>query len=1510
MSLKINFELRNSTQSGVKASIVSKPSFSCDSMLSMSCLTETVSELNSTENNTHLCSRGLSPIEETSNVPVERCFLYNYKNQMITLCKRYQIPPFLVSRKCVHRLKSCNLCKAGIDKYLDYVCNFDKIKVNNNNINNNSCVKFLSSELLYLKDFLNVGLGNHCPCAWVLDFYPQLKGLNEGIVIYLLLRLEEFVQLEINLSNLMIDNSRTVSFARPCEFTVKRRGVIEKVNKRTFLSLKGRVERTKRGWVKLLPESLGSVGNVLSGLRKVVSILDILGSRSPDTTISAVDKAYDIFKLVLDSLCCYNSGGSLISVIRLLISTYEVFNNHNTIQAQSLDAVALSALSMLLPKHLLEIIKRMSVFTSAKLLDDPSYFSEVFTCVLEFLSVLVKDIPVFGPKLVSLLKCLPFSRSHLNLKLMQTSIAELKKDKTAILSSVYREKILRTYKAIEVDASMVEWSRRSLFVKNTIDDFKGLYKMVLSYGSVRRVEPICIAFEGPPGVFKSVLMNQLVDVFRQDPLKPKTVYSHSIRSVMDGKDFYDTYNNEDVFVMDDLGQQGISQFRNIINWVSEVKYPLECAEAKLKNTKFFNSELILFTTNQFQTLTNFSKDDCISNPAALFRRTKVFDFSNVKRFGDVLTGNININIFHEPSNSYRTLETIDCATGKTQILRKMRQNVNSWLDQNRQFNMLNDLSPEELHEIYAQGFDTIIEEETEEDTSPVLTPKDSSWIDNAIHIVTSMFTFDCLEAFMTKETLVRAGIGIVLFTVLGFLRDKFSASARMQIDPQVVSMKEMLSMLSTKPRCSASSVIMALQKNVKPMRITTDEETKYVLGLVSGHCIIFPSHYTDVTKVAVSVFTDATMTQMVWDQTEVNQIYRNNKEDLVVYISSRSIATPFKNISHLLSLEGVANLLVSPANVIDVSSIMVPSKDYTYSTLSALAKNPIVFNLEKSNNVSYELGGTGMCGSLICDPIRGLRGMHVAGLGTTLGVGVIWSKSTMVDLQRILKEDVDYIIDVEFKEKTHLVDPISGCYLESSVSTSVVSKTNLVPSPLYGHLPNFKYPPNFKAFGSDTIKVMGSKSLSPVKYIDSIDLKFAEDWLRSSVESFTDITLKEVILGNSELSGLNKKSSNGIGFPGPKNEYIDYAVGSLTPKGETEYLRISSDLEAGKCKISDHLWMECLKDEPRLLEKVNKPRSFRCCNVVLQVLTKEIFGSFVAQIQRDKWHNGVMIGMNPLTDFDRLFKRFSSCKLKWGGDFKSFDGGMLTQLQETLAKVVVSFYKGKYPKIASFILVNMAHTPVIMKDELILTSHSMPSGSFLTALVNSLINRMLTACWYSYVMRHNNFKYSVSSFVKHIIDSVYGDDKITAPTEHEDILHMMSMAAYFDHIGLGFTNSKKGPCLTPGEDWKDITFLKREFVFSPKFGKILCPLDPITMYSSLNWLDCNKDMAVVLNDKLGAFQREAHLHGPEIKKEMMKTLTDACEAAGIPLVVLPDHYLDSLIFENDFSYLDYSYLYV
>ena len=94
-----------------------------------------------------------------------------------------------------------------------------------------------------------------------------------------------------------------------------------------------------------------------------------------------------------------------------------------------------------------------------------------------------------------------------------------------------------------------------------------IVKYVKTFTVSSRTEPTCFVFEGPAGCRKSTVMNALVQVCRRDN---RSVYIHCVPSVDAGKDFYDDYENQDVFVMDDVGQQGLSQWRTIINFVPPV----------------------------------------------------------------------------------------------------------------------------------------------------------------------------------------------------------------------------------------------------------------------------------------------------------------------------------------------------------------------------------------------------------------------------------------------------------------------------------------------------------------------------------------------------------------------------------------------------------------------------------------------------------------------------------------------------------------------------------------------------------------------------------------------------------------------------------------------------------------------------------------------------------------------------------------------------------------------------
>jgi len=203
------------------------------------------------------------------------------------------------------------------------------------------------------------------------------------------------------------------------------------------------------------------------------------------------------------------------------------------------------------------------------------------------------------------------------------------RDQSTLHNPVFRNKVITTAKALKCNTGFLDWIRNNdnkhfIATWNAYND--QLYKMANTYTTSEREEPICIVLDGPPGCGKSVLLNKVVESLKA---LDHTVYTHTVPPVNTSKDFYDDYLNQDVFVMDDVGQQGKSQWRSIINFVSPVKYPLDCAQADKKNTKFFNSKILICTTNAFEHLCGFTAQDAISTPEALFRRVHLINVARI-----------------------------------------------------------------------------------------------------------------------------------------------------------------------------------------------------------------------------------------------------------------------------------------------------------------------------------------------------------------------------------------------------------------------------------------------------------------------------------------------------------------------------------------------------------------------------------------------------------------------------------------------------------------------------------------------------------------------------------------------------------------------------------------------------------------------------------------------------------------------------------------------------------------
>jgi len=351
---------------------------------------------------------------------------------------------------------------------------------------------------------------------------------------------------------------------------------------------------------------------------------------------------------------------------------------------------------------------------------------------------------------------------------------------------------------------------------------------------------------------------------------------------------------------------------------------------------------------------------------------------------------------------------------------------------------------------------------------------------------------------------------------------------------------------------------------------------------------------------------------------------------------------------------------------------------------------------------------------------------------------------------------------------------------------------------------------------------------------------------------------------------------------------------------------LENRINQGLVVLDDLVWTETLKDEIRNVEKKGVPRSFRVSRLHIQVLTKKYFGQMVEQIVTEKFSNEIMVGVNPYKDWNKIYNRLKLAKGVWAGDVGKWDGHMVCAVQLAIKDAILDKVLPEHRKICDFLLTTLPFCVVAIADNLYITNHSMPSGSFLTAILNSLVNRFYTAMWYFREYKKNKGKVpKIDEFFDTIVDYVYGDDKVNGTNNHEHFLNAITMRDFFRDIGLDLTTAKKTQITEPFEDLSTISFLKREFVYNQRIGRVVGCLDPRTIMSGISWYNTSRNNVNIMNDKLHVLQRELFLWGdiPIMRDSSgnllsrvaaLRVLEQKCEEANIDFKRLSDEYLIKL----------------
>jgi len=1155
-------------------------------------------------------------------------------------------------------------------------------------------------------------------------------------------------------------------------------------------------------------------------------------------------------------------GKRVDQIVCIFLSLYSLVDHF---QAQALDSWILAGLSTLFPPALNEVIKKASMFSNVKLLDDVVLVQQFLSAVNLFVVGLcdLLCVPQFlKDKVVVIMDVLSISSKHLTLSRVKDLLFKFDKNNKVVADYSFRTLCSTLSVDVQQNLDLLEWRRRSGSFDALMVRFDHLMKIVRAYDQTDRVEPNTFVFQGPPGVYKSVLMCKLIELLGWPS------YSHLVPSVDSGKDFYDSYNNEEVFFMDDVGQEGVSQWRTIMNMHSCVKMPLPCADAKLKDTKFFNSGTILLTTNRFTNLNGLVKSDCIDNLEALWRRGYVFDFSNVVR--NLNTGNLtgNLVFLHYDLKSKMFVNQFPKGFSKycnniNVSLSLNFDNINETMDSILVWMGSIVVAFKNIKEDYAKSL-ILVSDRRKELRDLVMNNTDryvdcfepqGLFCDNWLsEVVISYFTDFIREFFVSvsnifykyeKHLYIIFAIMLVLLVshlfVTSSLMDKGDAF-------------EGQSSIFSKNFSTVHNSIQCISKNVFHIDVMNDNGFKVEANcLISGRTILLPCHLVVGSEVTIRVYRNRKDNHILIDFTRVKVIFENSLRDICLLKLPKTYCTPFPNLSRFFTTKEFSSdktFLISCDGFVDIGTCKRFDKVKPYS----FSIGPVVKRFQlQPDYVSYDVQMIGLCGSIVFSPGRGFIGMHVAGNPLdNVGVSTYFNDDIRQVLSDYFESDKD-ILPIGVSDKS-LVD-VSVVKLDKKIFTSSSNVSNFKPSLIYGVYPVTRFPADLGKYGKMTIKEIVKKSFSSCAYIKPEEINFGVSALSAILANFSDLSDYEVIKGTEFLAGLNKDSSNGYLCAKEKNYYIDFENGCPTAVFSSELEEFQKHINNDCIDYEKLFWVETLKDELRNVEKDGVPRSFRIGTIHQQFLVKRLFGNMVTHIIQNRSFNKILIGCNPIKEWDFIYKDINTGK-SFAGDIKNWDGAMNSLVQQAVVDLLLTKYIGPNPKMAQVLLSTLCNSLVVVKDDLFLTTHSMPSGSFLTAIFNSLVNKFYTAIWYYRMVSDA----SVYGFWNDLSDYVYGDDKLVVVKDHFDVLNALTMKEFFVSIGLNYTTADKKEVVTAFDRVEDLTLLKRSFRFHKMLGKIVCPLELRTIFSSLSFVDDSKDCLESLNGKILAAQREFYLH--------------------------------------------------
>lgn len=473
------------------------------------------------------------------------------------------------------------------------------------------------------------------------------------------------------------------------------------------------------------------------------------------------------------------------------------------------------------------------------------------------------------------------------------------------------------------------------------------------------------------------------------------------------------------------------------------------------------------------------------------------------------------------------------------------------------------------------------------------------------------------------------------------------------------------------------------------------------------------------------------------------------------------------------------------------------------------------------------------------------------------------------------------------------------------------TKSKIIKSPIFGAITTSRVAP--AVLSPHDVRNKSGHSplvLAISKYdVDSYvlphnDLEEAREFLRSkwylsNEVPYRVLTVDEVLNGSSlpYCNGMNMATSAGFGYPtSPNGKRMLFNFSDRYTIDSPLLMEKLQNLENifKKGDIETQLVVDCLKDETRSLEKIEKgkTRLFNIFPVHYNILVLKYFGSAVEHmISLFPVENTIFaIGMNPYsTQWDTFVrKHLSMSNLCFDGDGASFDAQFNTRqvMSSTLQMIIdwalVSIHpseREQHAKTMRAIFWSGVEVDHIAGNFAYRTQQGVQSGWPLTTLVNSCtISQLIYMAYQSSVPAELA---NPVDFCDNVAITVFGDDHVVSPSNNvAEYFNFVTTKAYMESLGLTYTSGLKSEEERKLWPLLNTTFLKN--TIGRKGPLYVALLAAESIFEMLNWITVNGDPWELLSDNVRTAQRFLYFYD-ECKFEAFSQKIKSI-AAHIPLL--------------------------